>query len=73
MKHCLWHGNVNAALDRIEGLLFELDLRKSRSTAIVKLNRSVPEFDTYTRNNRAFIPNFGERSRQETANAVGDC
>lgn len=64
VKYYLWHGNVDAALERIEGLLFELDLRKSRSTAIAKLSRSVTEFDTYIRNNRTFIPNFGERYRQ---------
>lgn len=64
VKHFLWHGNVEAALERMEGLLFECDLRKSRSTAMAKLFRSITEFDTYIRNNRVFIPNFGERYRQ---------
>ena len=64
VKHDLWHGTVEAAWERIEGVLFELDLRKSRSTATATLSRSVTEFDTDMRNNRAFIPNFGERYRQ---------
>ena len=64
VKHYLWHGSVETALERIEGLLCELDLRKSRSIAIAKLSRSATEFDTYIRNNRAFLPNFGERYRQ---------
>ena len=64
VKHYLWHGNVEAALERIERLLFELDLRKIRSPAIAKLSRSVTEFETYVQNNHAFIPNFGECYRQ---------
>lgn len=31
---------------------------------MANLCRSVNEFDTYIHNNRAFIPNFGERDRQ---------
>ena len=64
VKHFLWHGNVDAALDRLERLLFDLDMRRWSSTAAAKLQRSVTEFDTYVRNNHDFIPNFGERYRQ---------
>ena len=64
VKHYLWHGNVDAALERLEHLSFELDLNRRRSAAVAKLCRSVNEFDTYIRNNRTFIPNFGERHRQ---------
>ena len=64
VKHFLWHGNVDAALERVDGLLCELDLRGSHSPAIAKLSRSITEFATYVRNNRNFIPNFGERYRQ---------
>ena len=63
MKHYLWHGTVDAALERVDGLLCELDMRGSRSTAIAKLSRSITEFATYVRNNHDFIPNFGERYR----------
>ncbi len=64
VKHFLWHGNVDAALDRLERPLFDLDMRRWSSTAAAKLQRSVTEFDTYVRNNHHFIPNFGERYRQ---------
>ena len=64
VKHFLWHGNVDAALDRLERLLFDLDMRRYSSTAAAKLQRRVTEFDTYVRNNHDFIPNFGERYRQ---------
>ena len=63
VKHYLWHGTVDAALERVDGLLCELDMRGSRSTAIAKLSRSITEFATYVRNNHDFIPNFGERYR----------
>jgi hypothetical protein len=42
----------------------ELSLIQARSTAVKKIADSVAEFDTYIRNNREFIPNFGERRRQ---------
>jgi hypothetical protein len=64
VKHHLWHGNVEMALERLENLLFDLDRNRGRSPAIAKLLRSVTEFETYIRNNRHFIPNFGERYRQ---------
>ena len=64
VKHYLWHGNVEDALERLERLSFDLEINHRRSAAVAKLCRSVSEFDTYIRNNRAFIPNFGERYRQ---------
>ena len=64
VKHHLWHGNVEMALERLKNLLFDLDRNRRRSPAIAKLLRSVTEFETYIRNNRHFIPNFGERYRQ---------
>ena len=64
VKHYLWHGNVEDALERLERLSFDLEINRRRSAAVAKLCRSVSEFDTYIRNNRAFIPNFGERYRQ---------
>lgn len=64
VRHYLWHGNVEAALECLERLSFDLDINKRRSAAVAKLCRSVNEFDTYIRNNRTLIPNFGERYRQ---------
>ena len=64
VKHYLWHGNVEMALEGLEQLIFDLDLRRQHSPASAKLYRSVTEFDTYIRNNRGFIPNYGERYRQ---------
>jgi hypothetical protein len=64
VKHFLWHGNVDTALECLDSVMFELDLQRNSSTCTENLHRSVTEFDTYIRNNRKFIPNFGERYRQ---------
>lgn len=64
VKHFLWHCNLDSALQCLESLLFDLDPRRRRSAAAAKLHKSATEFDTYIRNNRKFIPNFGERYRQ---------
>ena len=63
MKHSLWHGNTEEALERIGGLNLELDLLHAFSPAADKLGKSLGEFETYIRNNIEFIPNFGERYR----------
>ena len=64
VKHLLWHGNAEEALERLGDLLIELSLIQARLTAAKKVADSVTEFETYIRNNREFIPNFGERRRQ---------
>ena len=64
MKHLLWHGNTEEALERIGGLNIELDLHRAFSPPADKLGKSLGEFETYIRNNIEFIPNFGERYRQ---------
>lgn len=64
VKHLLWHGNSEEALERLASLLIDLDLLTTRSAATEKLGESVGEFATYIRNNVDFIPNFGERYRQ---------
>jgi hypothetical protein len=64
VKHYLWHGNVDKALECLGLLLFDLDLHRRRFPVAAKLERGVTEFDTYIRNNQKFIPNFGERYRQ---------
>jgi hypothetical protein len=63
VKHLLWHGNVEEALDRIDSLFLDLDLIR-RCEPAAKLARGIAEFRTYIRNNRGSISNFGERSRQ---------
>jgi hypothetical protein len=61
VKHLIWHGNTEEALERIGGLNLELDLLHAFSPAADKLGKSLGEFETYIRNNIEFIPNFGER------------
>jgi hypothetical protein len=64
VKHLLWHGNTGEALERLQDLSIELSWIHARSGAAKKVAGSVTEFETYIRNNREFIPNFGERRRQ---------
>ena len=64
VKHLLWHGNTEEALERMGGLNIELDLLRAFSPPADKLGKSLGEFETYIRNNIEFIPNFGERYRQ---------
>jgi hypothetical protein len=64
IKHLLWHGNADEALDRLASLTIDLDLIPKRSASAEKLAAGVAELATYIRNNREFIPNLGERYRQ---------
>lgn len=64
IKHLLWHGNVEEALERLTHLLMDLDLIRDHSTAAEKLAAGVAEFVVYIRNNQESIPNYGERYRQ---------
>jgi hypothetical protein len=64
VKHLLWHGNAEEALERLVDLQIELSLMQARSMNAKKVGDSVTELETYIRNNREFIPNFGERRRQ---------
>ena len=64
VKHLLWHGNTEEALERLGDLLTELSLIQARSNAAKKLADGLSEFEIYIANNREFIPNFGERRRQ---------
>jgi hypothetical protein len=63
-KHLLWHGNTEEALERLANLIMDLSLIQAHSAAAAKIAAGVAEFETYIRNNSAFIPNFGERYRQ---------
>ena len=64
LKHLLWHGNTEEALERLGDLLMELSLIEARSNAAKKVVDGLDDFRTYICNNREFIPNFGERRRQ---------
>jgi len=64
VKHLIWHGNVDEALDRMADMLLDLELIRPHSLAGEKLAAGLAEFEIYIRNNREFIPNFGERYRQ---------
>jgi len=60
IKHYLWHGNVDEALERLENLILDLDLISSSSSTLRKFKERIAEFDTYIRNNQEYIPNYGE-------------
>jgi len=64
VKHLLWHGNVDEALDRIDNLFVDLDLIRRQSAPADKLAVGIADLRTYIRNNRGSIPNYGERYRQ---------
>jgi hypothetical protein len=64
VKHLLWHGNVDEALDRIDSLFMDLDLISRQSAPADKLAAGVADLRTYIRNNCGSIPNYGERYRQ---------
>ena len=64
MKHLLWHGNTEEAIERLVNLSIGLSLIRARSAAAAKIADGLTEFETYIRNNREFIPNFGVRRRQ---------
>ncbi len=64
VKHLLWHGNAEEALDRLADLSMDLSLIQAHSVPATKVADGVAEFETYIRNNCEFIPNFGERYRQ---------
>jgi hypothetical protein len=64
VKHLLWHGNTQEALDRLVTLIMDLSLIQTHSAPADKVATSVAAFETYIRNDSEFMPNFGERRRQ---------
>ena len=64
VKHLLWHGNAEEAVERLNNLFLDLDLIQDRCAPAKKLAAGVAEFATYIRNNQESIPNYGERYRQ---------
>ena len=64
VKHLVWHGNTEEALERLNDWIIELSWIEARSPAAKKVGGGLSEFATYIKNHRDFIPNFGERWRQ---------
>jgi hypothetical protein len=47
VKHYLWHGNVDKALECVGLVLFDLDVQRRRFPSAIKLERSLTEFEIY--------------------------
>ncbi len=68
-KWYLWHGNVEKALEKLDDcyiLFMDDDLEgaeKIRYKNKKKLIAHIEELNTYVENNRAMIPNYGEKYR----------
>ena len=71
IKHYLWHGNVFQALQHIEFLQMDVDCIEDRTAKLEKLEQGVAEFLAYIQNNRAHIPNYGERYRHDETISTG--
>jgi len=71
LKWNLWHGNVERALERIEDLQWDLELTAGGGEHRIKLLKQLGEFNGYIQNNREFIPNYGERYRNDERIATG--
>jgi hypothetical protein len=71
IKHYLWHGNVFQALQHIEFLQMDVDCIEDRTAKVEKLEQGVAEFLAYIQNNRAHIPNYGERYRHDETISTG--
>ncbi|MBV9998824.1 MAG: hypothetical protein JO015_06885 [Verrucomicrobia bacterium] len=63
LKWNLWHGKVDRALEITDDLIYALEI-KNGSAEHRKLLKVVRTFETYVRENQAFLPNHGERYRQ---------
>ena len=63
LKWNLWHGNVDRAQERIADLQWELEITAGRTENGKKLLKQLREFEVCLRNNRDYIPNYGERYR----------
>jgi hypothetical protein len=73
VKHYLWRGNSEEALEELRDLIMELEcwnmgengeaLSRSDAPNAAKMLRYAGEFDTYIANNAGYIVNYGERYR----------
>lgn len=60
-KWYLWHGNTYLALENLDLLEDSLLWFADNNDHQHKLHQKVEEFITYIRNNKDYIPNYGER------------
>jgi hypothetical protein len=70
LKWNLWHGKVPRALEILDELAYALDVEDG-SPEHRKLLKAVRAFETYVTAQRAFLPNYGERYRQQEAISTG--
>lgn len=62
IKWYLWHGNVFVALQRLQ-FMTDAESDDEIDPKLIKFTKTACEFETYLRNNQAFIPNYGDRYR----------
>ena len=55
------HGNVFMALQVVDDIIFDLETLDDENPVLSNLLKHVSEFNTYIAQNRAFIPNYGDR------------
>jgi len=67
LKWNLWHGNVQRALNKIISLDIGVESLELSSGNKEKLSRMLEEFSSYISANRRFIPNYGDRWRNNEA------
>jgi hypothetical protein len=63
IKWFLWHGNTYQALETLRFLEMDLEMYELEDEVVAKLYKHVHEFAVYIRNNREYIPNYGDRYR----------
>jgi hypothetical protein len=64
VKWLLWHGKVDKAVERLGDLDQRIDHFTDTYPRFPHLKRAVRKFRTYIEDNRAFIPNYGQRYRR---------
>jgi hypothetical protein len=64
VKWLLWHGKVDNALARLGDLTLLIDHFTDSYPRFPQLKTAVQKFRVYIENNRAFIPNYGQRYRR---------
>jgi hypothetical protein len=61
VKWYLWHGNANRALTILDDVKFEFECYAYGDEELIRLAEMIAKFETYIANNRAYIPNYGDR------------
>ncbi|MCP4412038.1 MAG: ISKra4 family transposase [Gammaproteobacteria bacterium] len=62
-KWYLWHGNAEKALDKLEDCYLTLEYEEIKYKNHKRFLKYLDEMNTYIRNNRHLIPNYGEKNR----------